>query len=152
MLIEAGIGGGITFVFEHFSDHGRQMAVVLRSYPGQMDVRQVIVIDIGVDIVGNTVTVPDRGGYAVNIAGILVIGEQENCGRRNVPIEVGVVDVVLNQGVVIAADFGQSGDPGDNALLTAPGFDRIRPGQEHGVIGNDDDVFHVVFIGLANAV
>ena len=67
--------------------------------------------------------------------------QQQNRHRRNIPIVIGIIDIILNLSLIIAADFGYGYNTGFYTLQLSPGFDRICPGEEVNIIRADDQVF-----------
>ena len=124
------------------------MLVSLSCDTGKDHVRQVITVNIGIDVVGNAVVIPAWRCYTIDITGTLIIGEQKHCYRGNSPVVISVVDIIFNKSCIIAANFGQGSDACDDALLFPPLFQSVRPHEEDRIIGNDDQVFNIVLIGL----
>jgi len=119
---------------------------VLGCHPGKHHVGQAIAADIGVDVIGHTIGVPDGSNHRV--PAFSVIAEQENGNRGDRPRRIGRVGVAFNGRRVVATHLGDGDHARTDALLEAKVSDDVRPIDENGVVGANDEVFKIRRLAL----
>ena len=127
------------------------MRCVLRRHAGKDDVGQVIVVDVGVNIIRNAIVIPHRRGDAVGRI-VAVIGHEQHGNRRNRPGIVGIIKITLQLGSTVAANFRQGNYFGANALFGSKIFDLLCEGLPGRVVGRYDPVFLAVGLGISRKV
>ena len=147
MGIEIGIRRRCAFIVQYFRHHGFQVAFVLRSHPGKDNIGQLIAVHIGVNVIGSAVVVVSRGDDGASAGA--VISHQQDGSRRDCPVVVCVIHILLDGGGCVSAHFGRGHDFCQNALFGTENPKRVSPCRKGGIIGGDDQIiasFVVPFI------
>ena len=124
------------------------MRCVLRRHAGKDDVGQIIVVDVGVNIIRNAVIIPHRRCDAVGWVAAIV-GHEQNGNRRNSPGVVGIIKITFKLGSTVAANFRQCNYFCINSLFGSKIFDLLRKRQPCGIVWRHDQIFTAAGYGSA---
>ena len=151
IVVEIRIGGRGTLVVQVFLDDMIHLVVVASCDTTNGDVRQVVVVHVGIFVVGDVgivalvwVVVHGIGDDALGAVGV-VVAKQKHRLRGHIPSVVGVADEVSDGGLVVASAVIHSEDLGGNALVGPELLDAVSQRDKAFIVRRDD---HVQAAGL----
>ena len=141
-IIKSWIGGRCSFIVQELGDHSVKMCLVLGGHSSQNNVRHTVTAYISIDVVGNTIVIPDRRYNC--ITGGAIITDQKDSSWCRIPTGTWIhdaVNIAFDRCRGVATYFRNCFDHSGNSLFISEYFDRICPGQKDGIIRTDDEIF-----------